>query len=90
MQVSCKGANFNPRSPAGSDPELFKRDGGLKAISIHAPLRGATDILFHVYTPLYNFNPRSPAGSDEQAIAYFEDAIRISIHAPLRGATACL
>ena len=55
-------------------------------ISIHAPLRGATHLLYSELYTQSNFNPRSPAGSDP--VRQKRRSRRsISIHAPLRGAT---
>ena len=77
---------FNPRSRKGSDVEYPKQIMN-KKISIHAPARGATRIIFHLCSRNINFNPRSRKGSDHN---YMELLARnyISIHAPARGATA--
>ena len=56
------------------------------AVSIHAPLRGATltiQRLIHVRT---SFNPRTPAGCDQIYLEHV-NLSEVSIHAPLRGAT---
>jgi len=59
-----KKHNFNPRSPAGSDQEYMERLKTVDEISIHAPLRGATQTASEISATVTNFNPRSPAGSD--------------------------
>ena len=55
-------------------------------ISIHAPVKGATPVLYFIGMMLKHFNPRSREGSDplanERAAIYV-----ISIHAPVKGAT---
>ncbi len=55
-------------------------------ISIHAPAKGATKLLFIIHATYKYFNPRSREGSDGIAVSgsYF---FLISIHAPAKGAT---
>ena len=56
--------NFNPRSREGSDVSFSGRYGVSKAISIHAPVKGATTYgADHPRRDQY-FNPRSREGSD--------------------------
>ena len=58
-----------------------------KAISIHAPTRGATDgRKIHRPTETY-FNPRSHERSDVVSVQVVAVLLTISIHAPTRGAT---
>ena len=77
---------FNPRSHERSD---FTGDYTFEVtlISIHAPTRGATGIVFLVLLSLMNFNPRSHERSDGSITSATEGAFPISIHAPTRGAT---
>ena len=77
--------NFNPRSREGSDRPALA-GGRTNPISIHAPVKGATQACrYGLVAPGY-FNPRSREGSDNYAC---EQAKRssISIHAPVKGAT---
>ena len=57
------------------------------SISIHAPVKGATDFAVRLHSKTQNFNPRSREGSDHISRPYIL-AIQISIHAPVKGATA--
>ena len=58
-------SNFNPRSREGSDHIDCRAEPGV-AISIHAPVKGATDRHDTARHPSGNFNPRSREGSDEK------------------------
>ena len=59
---------------------------GLKLISIHAPVKGATSLLARFKPCKENFNPRSREGSDQICVIAIECDV-ISIHAPVKGAT---
>ena len=78
---------FNPRSLAGSDMPRCSPAACFEEVSIHAPLRGATQL--SASSPAANpcFNPRSLAGSDAVYIR-LQNRRHVSIHAPLRGATS--
>ena len=56
-------------------------------ISIHAPVKGATDYFQHLFHPFLHFNPRTREGCDFLAEAEKLKAKSISIHAPVKGAT---
>ena len=56
-------------------------------ISIHAPLRGATNYQVSPFKSPLNFYPRTPAGCDIYVDKSTGEQKVISIHAPLRGAT---
>ena len=60
--------------------------GEAHAISIHAPVKGATVVPLHRLLPRQNFNPRSREGSDDRII-HGHCLNPISIHAPVKGAT---
>ena len=62
--VHRNGMNFNPRSREGSDGDLIDDCPVFEVISIHAPARGATEILSDSGGAYHNFNPRSREGSD--------------------------
>ena len=78
--------DFNPRSREGSDGDNMVYTYSYN-ISIHAPARGATDVLRYHLVNVTDFNPRSREGSD-QKIPILRWLLQISIHAPARGATA--
>ena len=59
-------AYFNPRSREGSDAPLL-HDGDVEAISIHAPVKGATRSSAGSRPCRRHFNPRSREGSDDHA-----------------------
>ena len=63
VMVSCF-ADFNPRSREGSDSVIGLYEN-IKMISIHAPVKGATDYYSRYRCHGTNFNPRSREGSDE-------------------------
>ena len=80
--------NFNPRSHEGSDYFMDMGDR-FKAISIHAPTRGAT--LFRIkYTPFRVFQSTLPRGERRDQQHRVSQCYTISIHAPTRGATRYL
>ena len=55
-------------------------------VSIHAPVKGATEIARRFPAHIDSFNPRSREGSDiKMVIATL--ATHVSIHAPVKGAT---
>ena len=82
---TAKYHHFNPRSREGSDERLGKA-APRKAISIHAPAKGATQATLLCNTGVRYFNPRSREGSDLFR-SYTPQASTISIHAPAKGAT---
>ncbi len=53
--------SFNPRTPAGCDAGT-KWDGNLSDVSIHAPLRGATNNKVDERTRYYVFQSTHPCG----------------------------
>ena len=57
-------------------------------VSIHAPVRGATQSEIHDRFHTRSFNSRSRAGSDKRGPWIPDFLIVVSIHAPVRGATA--
>ena len=77
---------FQSTLPQGEPRQRGLKVQGVFGISIHAPTRGATDLLSPIYEFASNFNPRSRKGSDD-----FLRRLRcgpiISTHAPARGAT---
>ena len=77
--------NFNPRSHERSDEVEAKRKAKLE-ISIHAPTRGATSLIFPHIRLDFDFNPRSHERSDVSD-RHSCLCVGISIHAPTRGAT---
>ncbi len=56
--------SFNPRTPAGCDGVLLGFEVRYNSVSIHAPLRGATQGQQPDALLLTSFNPRTPAGCD--------------------------
>ena len=78
--------DFNPRSREGSDIAL-RRVLIEIPISIHAPVKGATDFAVRLHSKTQNFNPRSREGSDVAKIVMHYLCTVISIHAPVKGAT---
>ena len=60
---------------------------GENAISIHAPVKGATDVAVRLHSKTQNFNPRSREGSDPLKLGTALHRGIISIPAPVTGAT---
>ena len=56
------------------------------AVSIHAPVKGATKFLEFMDNPENSFNPRSREGSDNITLVFMR-LLSVSIHAPVKGAT---
>ena len=75
---------FNSRPSARGDDTPAPRPGS-RAISIHAPPRGATPTSSHSSLGI-NFNSRPSARGDSMKV-FMKESLRISIHAPPRGAT---
>ena len=71
---------FNPRTPAGCDTEVCAMKK-IVAVSIHAPLRGATNRIFTLCHGILCFNPRTPAGCDA-GFRRLRSQPAGSIHAP--------
>ena len=59
---------FQSTLPCRERPALFKIKNNFKEISIHAPMSGATMIIYHLLIWYFNFNPRSHVGSDTNTI----------------------
>ena len=57
-------SNFNPRTHEGCDIDAPKRIAEDIIISIHAPMKGATTIIFEEFRSNLNFNPRTHEGCD--------------------------
>ena len=76
---------FNSRPSARGDDTPAPRPGS-RAISIHAPPRGATPTSSHSSLGI-NFNSRPSARGDTQGVCDWQRQRQISIHAPPRGAT---
>ena len=78
--------NFNSRPSARGDTLAWIKDNN-GDISIHAPPRGATNIVANVCRQSCYFNSR-PSARGDGTLAWIEDNNGgISIHAPPRGAT---
>ena len=56
--------NFNPRPREGSDNKAKEAGLTVNAISIHAPVKGATSGTLSELSDTINFNPRPREGSD--------------------------
>ncbi len=78
---------FQSTLPRGERPPIWKNLMRSLMISIHAPARGATMLIFPWTFYDHDFNPRSREGSDLGYPLYGRYIINISIHAPARGAT---
>ena len=77
--------HFNPRSREGSDYAV-KREGKGRAISIHAPAKGAT-AEENIVKRKHAISIHAPAKGATSFAANPGGGIKISIHAPAKGAT---
>ena len=59
-------------------------------ISIHAPVKGATNNTGVPGVSVFNFNPRTREGCDANNQHSYPIAFSISIHAPVKGATSAI
>ena len=55
---------FQSTHPCGVRPALLLPTGCRHSVSIHAPLRGATQAVLYLFEAAHCFNPRTPAGCD--------------------------
>jgi len=78
--------NFNPRTREGCDWVVPAALRAVKPISIHAPVKGATQAQSCSFEECNNFNPRTREGCDT-ATRDNKQYYVISIHAPVKGAT---
>ena len=69
--MRARPGHFNPRSREGSDGEQLSDDDLAFLISIHAPAKGATQVLQVFILPPHHFNPRSREGSDILRLSYW-------------------
>ena len=58
------------------------------SVSIHVPVKGATDAESWAMRAISGFNPRTRKGCDPQSYQEALNAVFVSIHAPVKGATA--
>jgi len=86
MTAMMKCRQFQSTLPCGERQKVYRYCNDAINISIHAPLRGATQDIVRRIKINDDFNPRSPAGSDP-SFSSVCICFGISIHAPLRGAT---
>ena len=86
-QANETGTDFNPRTREGCDEMRIDDITWTLAISIHAPVKGATFYLLMRAENITNFNPRTREGCDYPQFTGTMICITISIHAPVKGAT---
>src|SRR6185312_14211983 len=84
--MATEHAKFQSTRPCGARHRGFLQQFVVTAVSIHAPLRGATAADVSVGKRTQCFNPRALAGRDKKVLIPVRPA-PVSIHAPLRGAT---
>ena len=84
-----KNGKFQSTHPCGVRHVTTEEVQTMAAVSIHAPLRGATIMLLITILTQRCFNPRTPAGCDILSTPMRLVSEEVSIHAPLRGATQC-
>ena len=63
IKKARKDADFNPRTREGCDMIKYE-NAKARLISIHAPVKGATDSCRHILSNRRYFNPRTREGCD--------------------------
>ena len=58
------------------------------SVSIHVPVKGATDAESWAMRAISGFNPRTRKGCDNNRFKIVPTNTAVSIHAPVKGATA--
>ena len=80
--------DFNPRTREGCDPALVPTFISAGAISIHAPVKGATSLHKTHLGRVHQISIHAPVkGATFYTVFSRFCAIMISIHAPVKGAT---
>ena len=79
-------SSFNPRARTGRDAYAWTTVNGLSRVSIHAPVRGATDGHGRQCSGHYMFQSTRPYGARLLRTGILTRS-KVSIHAPVRGAT---
>src|SRR5438270_55924 len=82
MPMRC----FNPRARTGRDDAVFDPSTGALVVSIHAPVRGATQLLLNELL-ISKFQSTRPYGARRSIEMEPSGFFTVSIHAPVRGAT---
>ena len=80
---------FQPTRPHGARRALLEENAALRAVSTHAPARGATQNRCVPAPDKRSFNPRARTGRDQWGAACTNQRDDVSTHAPARGATLC-
>ena len=78
---------FNPRSPHGERPAVFRCRASCDAFQSTLPARGATVTISISFSPPSHFNPRSPHGERPAAGISGRCQTRFQSTLPARGAT---
>ena len=78
---------FQSTHPCGVRPAEYVKSATRSAVSIHAPVWGATSQTVVNFSLLFGFNPRTRVGCDTENDKLTLVVIRVSIHAPVWGAT---
>ena len=84
ITIIVERPSFNPRTHTGCDTRSAIRCPRMK-VSIHAPTRGATPLVFLVHRLLQSFNPRTHTGCD----LFDRRGIRLKISFNPRTHTGC-
>ena len=82
VEVEFQSTPLCEGRPATSFPSTWTL-----SVSIHAPVRGATQSLNGLATRISCFNPRPCARGDNKIVDGEVVEFKVSIHAPVRGAT---
>ena len=87
-QSSSRFTCFNPRTREGCDTIAHGQQRGMLVVSIHAPARGATRLMWKPLRLKNRFQSTLPRGVRPIQRLDGGQHSRVSIHAPARGATS--
>jgi len=73
---------FQSTRPCGARPVVLEVERTFRAVSIHAPLRGATRKAALRLLDFASFNPRAPAGRDASPTSSLRGSARFNPRAP--------
>ncbi len=87
LTIKKEAMRFNPRAREGRDGILDKPRPSWIPVSIHAPVKGATDPAILRLCGYYPFQSTRPRGARHYRVFAHRTYTKVSIHAPAWGAT---
>ena len=78
---------FNPHTREGCDGATGRDDSGVRAISIHTPVKGVTTIEAMIWDKSARISIHTPVKGVTPGLPRLLRDIQISIHTPVKGVT---